>query len=338
MANDEHVAMLKKGVDAWNEWRQENQGLVRGLCAPDLMGANLTGGILDKANLNWADLRGANLAGANLTGAQLEHADLTAANLTERANLHGANLIRANLHLANLAGSVLSDTLLLEANLTGANLTGAQLSTAVLARTVFGQCDLTEAKGLDQCNHEGPSIIDFQTLQKSGPLPLAFLRGVGLPDNVIDYLPSLLNTAIKHYSCFISYSSKDRAFAHRLYTDLQNKGVRCWFDAHDMRTGAKIIDTIDEAIRLRDKVLLILSEAAIASDWVEREVTGALDEETARQQVILFPVRIDDAVKQTSEPWARLLRRERHIEDFTGSYQEGFDRLMLALRVENSGR
>ena len=33
------------------------------------------------------------------------------------------------------------------------------------------------------------------------------------------------------------------------------------------------IDTLDEAIRLRDKVLLILSAAAIASDWVEDEVT-----------------------------------------------------------------
>jgi hypothetical protein len=32
---------------------------------------------------------------------------------------------------------------------------------------------------------------------------------------------------------------------------------RCWFAPHDMRIGAKIIDAIDEAIRLRDKVLLI---------------------------------------------------------------------------------
>jgi hypothetical protein len=24
MANDEHVAMLKKGVDAWNAWREAN--------------------------------------------------------------------------------------------------------------------------------------------------------------------------------------------------------------------------------------------------------------------------------------------------------------------------
>ena len=89
---------------------------------------------------------------------------------------------------------------------------------------------------------------------------MAFLRGVGLPDNLIDYLPSLLNQPIQFYSCFISYSSKDQAFAERLHADLQAKGVRCWFAPHDMPIGAKILDAIDEAIRLRDKVLLILSE------------------------------------------------------------------------------
>jgi hypothetical protein len=105
-----------------------------------------------------------------------------------------------------------------------------------------------------------------------------------------------------------------------------------------MPIGAKIIDALDEAIRLRDKVLLILSEAAIASDWVEDEVTRALDEEH-----VLFPVRIDDAVMQTSEAWARLLRGQRNIGDFTGwkehdSYQKSFDRLRRDLRVETSGQ
>jgi hypothetical protein len=110
-----------------------------------------------------------------------------------------------------------------------------------------------------------------------------------------------------------------------------------------MRIGAKIIDALDEAIRLRDKVLLILSEGAIASDWVEGEVTRALDEERTRKQVVLFPVRIDDAVMQTSEGWARLLRGQRNIGDFSqwkdhDSYQKSFERLMRDLRVEPSKR
>jgi hypothetical protein len=39
-------------------------------------------------------------------------------------------------------------------------------------------------------------------------------------------------------------------------------------------------------------------------------VTTALAE--GRRQVVLFPLRIDDAVMQTSEAWARLLRGQQH--------------------------
>jgi hypothetical protein len=45
----------------------------------------------------------------------------------------------------------------------------------------------------------------------------------------------------------------------------------------------------------------VLSEGAIASDWVEGEVTRALDEERERKQLVLFPIRIDDAVMDTTE-------------------------------------
>src|SRR3954449_10529762 len=73
-------------------------------------------------------------------------------------------------------------------------------------------------------------------------------------------------------------------------------GVRCWFAPHDVPIGAKILDVIDEAIRLRDKLVLVLSDHAIASDWVEDEVTKAFAEERRRGQPVLFPVRLDDAV------------------------------------------
>ena len=44
MANDEHIAQLKKGVGAWNEWREANPDI-----RPDL----------EKANLRQANLHGA---------------------------------------------------------------------------------------------------------------------------------------------------------------------------------------------------------------------------------------------------------------------------------------
>jgi uncharacterized protein YjbI with pentapeptide repeats len=277
--------------------------------------ANLTGATLIRAHLRDADLRDAHLRDANLTGANLTGAHLTAADLRDaylaRANLFGAILFGADLRDVNLTGANLRDANLTRANLTSANLTGADLTGANLRdanlnganltdvhllETIFGNVNLTGAIGLETCRHRGPSTIDHRTLQRSGTLPLAFLRGVGLPDNLIEYLPALFNQAIQHYSCFISYSAKDQDFAERLHADLQGRGVRCWFAPHDLRIGKKILDEIDAAIRLRDRVLLILSEHAINSDWVEDEVTAGFEEERKRGEEVLFPVRLDDTV------------------------------------------
>ena len=53
-------------------------------------------------------------------------------------------------------------------------------------------------------------------------MPLEFLRGCGLSEALIKYIPSLIGKAFEFYSCFISYSTKDKLYADRLYADLQN--------------------------------------------------------------------------------------------------------------------
>ncbi len=198
---------------------------------------------------------------------------------------------------------------------------------------------------MDSCVHASPSTIDHRTLAKSGKLPLEFLRGCGLPDALIDYLPSLLGDALQFYSCFISYSSKDQDFAERLHADLQNKGVRCWFAPEDLKIGARTRPAIDEAIRVRDKLLLILSEKSIESGWVEKEVETAFEEERRRKETVLFPIRLDNTVMQTGEAWAAAIRRTRNIGDFRDwekheSYQKAFERLIRDLKqaADTSGK
>jgi len=223
-------------------------------------------------------------------------------------------------------------------NLRGADLTGANLSRVFLSETVFSDTNLTAVRGLETCGHGGPSTLDHRTLAKSGPLPLAFLRGCGLPDALIDYLPSLLNETFQFYSCFISCASKDRAFAERLYSDLQHKGVRCWFAPEDMKTGDRVRPRIDETIHVYDKLLLVLSRASVASPWVEQEVETAIRQESKRGTTILFPVRIDNAVMTLETGWPALIRNTRHIRDFRrwkthGVYQPAFDRLLRDLKA-----
>jgi hypothetical protein len=367
VADQKHLALLKQGVKAWNKWSQQwvNNSSWSEVPPPDLYradlgGANLSHTWLYRANFGEVDLSHANLYRANLGEADLSHANLRRANLGEvnlfranlsHANISGADLTHANLNEANLCSANLIDAnldgaKLARANLVGAhliraklvhaNLKGANLTAGRLAETVFANIDLTSVVGLETCKHSAPSSIDHRTFEMSAPLPLSFLRGVGLPERLIEYLPSVFNHAIQYYSCFISYSTKDQDFADRIHADLQNRGVRCWFAPHDMPIGGKILDEIDTAIRLRDKLLLILSEHSIKSDWVEDEVDAAFEEERKRGRTVLFPIRLDDAVLDTNEAWAAKLRRARHIGDFRNwedhnSYKVSFERVMRDL-------
>lgn len=167
------------------------------------------------------DLRGAGFAGANLNGVSLNEADLAG------ANLNAADLVEADLSGADLLG----------ARLSGANLYGATLAKADLFETIFGSTNLKDARGLEECNHYGPSTLDLRTIQRSWPLPINFLRGCGLPENLITYLPSLVGGAIEFYSCFISYSHADKSFARRLHDSLRARGIRVWLDEHQLLPG-----------------------------------------------------------------------------------------------------
>jgi len=253
----------------------------------------------------------------------LSRADLTETDLAQ-TDLAGANLLRADLFGAILAG---------------ANLRGADLSEVQLSETVFSDTNLTAVRGLETCRHNGPSTLDHRTLARSGLLPLGFLRGCGLPDSLIEYLPSLLGEPIQYDSLFISYASRDQAFAERLYADLQTKRVRCWYAPEDMKIGDEYRSRIDASIHLHDRLLLILSEHSIKSRWVQKEVETAFEKEEKDNRLALFPIRLDDVVMQIDVGWAADIRRQRHIGDFTqwkeyDAYQQAFTRLLRDLKAE----
>jgi uncharacterized protein YjbI with pentapeptide repeats len=332
MANSEHLQILQQGVEAWNAWRRQSEGMRPNLTQADLHGANLYGANLSETALDDADFTHAYLPFANLTEAFLGGANLTKAILTHtsfaRAKLTHTTFTGANLSSADLGGAYFLHT----------NLAGADLSEAALHETVFSNTNLTAVRGLDTCFHLGPSTLDHRTLARSGPLPLAFLRGCGLPEALIEYLPSILGEPFQFYSCFISYASKDQAFAERLHADLQNKGVRCWFAPEDMKIGDRLRPRIDETIRLYDKVLLVLSKTSVASQWVEQEVETALARERQQGTTILFPVRIDNTVMTLDTGWPALIRHTRNIGDFRrwkthDVYQKAFDRLLRDLKA-----
>ena len=301
MANQEHLEILKQGVEVWNQWRETHQDV-----RPDFTKADFSETVLSRVVLFGANFSGTELSEAYFFGANLSGVDFSA------ADLYGVTLRAVDLNYTDFRG-------------------------AGIGFTIFADVDLSSAIGLDSIYHESPSTVGLDTIYKSkGNIPEIFLRGCGLPDEFISYIPSLTGKGIEYYSCFISHRDKD--FAKRMHNDLQAKGVRCWFAAHDMKIGDKIRPTIDDSIRLHDKLLLILSEHSVQSDWVEHEVEHTLDLERERKKTSLFPVRIDEAIMESSTGWAGNVKHQRHIGDFTqwkqhDAYQAAFARLLRDLKA-----
>jgi uncharacterized protein YjbI with pentapeptide repeats len=316
----------------------------------NLYGSNFKGAILNHANLSQARLRGANLTRTNLVYADLSGADL-----------EGVSLIHANLTDANLNGAILDRTDLRHANLIRTKLDGATFKQPTMYGTIFTDVWLHGVAGLDTTVHWGPSELSISTIQNAeGEIPEIFMRGCGLKDweieatklyriglssnQITDITYKIFelrsNPLIQFYSCFISHSSKDKEFAEKLYKDLQNSGVRCWFSPEHMKIGDRIRNTIDDSIRLHDKLLLILSETSVASQWVEQEVETALEKERERKIDVLFPIRLDDTVINERSGWPSLIKKTRYIGDFCqwkypSDYRVALNRLLSDLRAKN---
>jgi len=334
MANEEQLAILKQGYDAWNTWWSE-QGLRR---------------------FDTIDLSGASLNKVNLSGFLLDGADLSSADLSE-ADLSFAVLRGVNLWAANLEDAFLIHADLREADLSGVNFLNSNLGQAIMGGNTLAKIDFSKTYDLHSVIHEYSSTVGTDTIRLSkGKIPAVFLRGCGLSDWEIEsaklYNPNLTNDeivkiqyriyelratqALQISPLFISYSHQDKPFVDKMDTVLTEKGVRFWRDIHDATAG-RLETQIDRAIRQNPTVLLVLSKNSIKSDWVEHEVRTARELEKELGRDALCPIALDDSWK--SSPWPkRVIEQvmEYNILDFSkweneSTFEEKFIKLLNGL-------
>jgi hypothetical protein len=98
----------------------------------------------------------------------------------------------------------------------------AKLASSQFGGTDFVSVSFSGTRGLGRIKHERPSNIDLSTLRQN--LPVEFLRGVGLAEELIAAKSLMHENASNYLSCFISFSTNDQAFAEKLYRDLQGAG------------------------------------------------------------------------------------------------------------------
>lgn len=161
----------------------------------------------------------------------------------------------------------------------------------------------------------------------------------------------LVVKVVTYYSCFISYSHADKAFARRLHDQLQARGIRCWLDEHQLVPGQDIYDEVDRGIRLWDKVLLCCSNDSLSSWWVDKEISTAFDKEQqlwkarGEKSLALIPLNLDGYM--FTDAWQdgkAIPIKSRLAADFSGwdgddeKFEREFERLVKALRADGGDR
>lgn len=73
---------------------------------------------------------------------------------------------------------------------------------------------------------------------------------------------------------FVSHSHVDDAFAERLVQDLRAEGVDVWLDKIDVGAG-DFMERINDALSKCEWFVLVLTHAALESQWVRQEVHAA---------------------------------------------------------------
>jgi uncharacterized protein YjbI with pentapeptide repeats len=336
MANQEHLEIWAQGVEEWNRWVDEFEPE-----EPDLSGIDLCGQTIERANFSFANLSNADLSGSTLINVDFRQSLLTDVTLT------GANIRYVDFSYAVLKNVNFSHADVAFVNFLGAMLTNADFFHVEMLGTQMSDVDIREVKNLESVKFFGPCTIDINTIYKShGNIPEKFLRGCGVPENFITYMRSLTAKPIDYYSCFISFTEADDIFSERLYNDMQAAGVSCWRWKEDAKWGRALMRSIDEAVRVYDKLVIVCSEQSLKSPAVIREIERALQKEDdatrgGEEGEVLFPIRLDDFIFTGWNHHRKADVVAKSVGDFRRwtepvEYKKAFERLMGDLKAEAS--
>lgn len=107
---------------------------------------------------------------------------------------------------------------------------------------------------------------------------------------------------------FISYNRLDKSFATRLAAQLRLVGADVWLDDWKIKPGDSIPGKVNDALAVVDTVLVLWSDSAAHSRWVDGELAAALDRRLSDDDLRIVPVRLD------ATPLPSLLRPLKRLD------------------------
>ena len=93
---------------------------------------------------------------------------------------------------------------------------------------------------------------------------------------------------------FISYTIADRNWAEWIAWELEEAGYSVIIQSWDFAPGCDFVSEMDEALKVADRVILVLSKKYFDSPYTKAEWTSAYNEVLRKKREPLIPFRIEN--------------------------------------------
>ena len=113
-------------------------------------------------------------------------------------------------------------------------------------------------------------------------------------ESPISYMSEIDASRPSRARVFLSYAHADQETARYIANALKHSGVSAWFDEWELATDDSIARHIENAAAASDFVLVLLSRASVASQWIRHEWNSALSKELNDRAIKVLPILIED--------------------------------------------
>jgi uncharacterized protein YjbI with pentapeptide repeats len=244
-----------------------------------LDGCSFTRCVLDRGDYYMSTLRGSRIVDCSMRRSCFLRANLSDCNIGA-SDLSGSMFGRTTLSASMLLGPALEDSIVaLPHAISAAELQQLRAYAYGLSALSWDTNEPpvpTDPNAPTETIHLHPKVVRAMCVLIPGIIDFLERGGVrsdqlGPLKNVVD-----LTTSRSPPSVFVSYATEDESFAQGLAKTLAGSGLEIWFAPRSMRGGQKLYDQLMREIDRRDRLVLVVSKAALTSNWVKTELRRAL--------------------------------------------------------------
>jgi SAM-dependent methyltransferase len=133
------------------------------------------------------------------------------------------------------------------------------------------------------------------------------------------------------HDVFVSHNQHAKPWVRRFVQTLRSQGLNVFFDEDSINPGSRVVAALDQALVSSRFVVLIVTPAALQSDWVTMEAAITIHRDPSAKHRTLIPVMLEKVVNEKIPASIRSLNYVPLFDPSTRTKQ--LDRLLISLGV-----